>query len=127
MSDRLPDEATIRDVIPRLRDAEDYLCGVLRRMHEWLKTHQCESVFVSIGVMGKGVHPNYRLSRLFRDSGFIDQADAYEGRTHALFERQARNLFNETWSGTWTSQEEVLALLGEVRTSKRMRVKRVLT
>ena len=113
----LPHDATIRSVRERLRDPEDYLCGVLRRRQEWRNTNAGQDSYVTIGVMGGGRYPNYRLtSPLDGDWGFVK---GYNGRSHKPLHGSVQESNMETWSFSVMTREDVGALLGEVRSVKR--------
>lgn len=113
----LPHDATIRSIRERLRDPEDYLCGVLRRMQEWRNTNAGQDPYVTIGVMGGGRYPNYRLtSPLDGDWGFVR---GYNGRSHLLLHGPVQESNMETWSLSVMTREDVEALLGDVRSVER--------
>ena len=113
----LPFDATVRSVRDLLRGPEDYLCGVLRHMQEWRTTNDGHDPYVSIGIMGGGKYPNYRLSSPLDEDWNL--ARGYSGRSHQSLHGSVTDSNMETWSLSYMTRTDIEALLGEVRSVKR--------
>jgi hypothetical protein len=55
----IPDDSTIEDVSPTLRNAEEFVRRVLENMYACKREHGAAAV--KIGVVGKGIVPNYLI------------------------------------------------------------------
>ena len=133
MSKKLIGTETIRDIIPSLANAEEYVRNVLGHMAAF-KRRQIEPV-VRIGTTGEGIVPHYRIEpyskkvetlddfdvEVARNSllGYIENVAAFNGRSHKKMNWGAFNIRGEHWSSGTMNFVEVQSLLGELRFGRR--------
>jgi hypothetical protein len=101
-------DATISDVLHRLKNPKDYVRGILRNI---LK-HKNNGILpvVRIGITGKGLSPYYRI-----DCG--DQSfGAFNGASHKPFKNI--ELHEDTWSSKQMTFEQVQAQMGQLNNWK---------
>jgi hypothetical protein len=106
----IPNDATIHDVMPTLNNPENYVRGVLSRLHECKQARGNASV--RIGTTGQGLIPYYRV--VYIDGAGKEQIfGAYYGDNHAAFDTFKAP--NSTWSTGSMTYDEVQQLLGKIR------------
>jgi hypothetical protein len=115
--------ATLADVVDRLKSPEEYVRGVLGNLFD----HKTEGgAVVRIGVMGRGLIPHYRLDRISPGFSLSDETPppsfsvigAFNGRNHKplVDESEAADiLHDEHWSAGFMTLDEVRALIGVIR------------
>ena len=107
-------DATIRSLMPTLRNPEDYLCGVLRNMQAWARRRGREG-FVTLGVTGKGIAPHYRIDFTWGGATPDWVGEAYDGTSHHRLPYTVSVVKDDTWSIAFMAHAEVRTLLGEHR------------
>ena len=112
----LPDHATIATVLNQLRRPEDYLCGVLLKLHAWRTASGGQDPYVTIGIMGDGKYPNYKLEGSL-DVGWRP-TQGFNGRSHTKLDGVGEADV-DTWSTNLMTRAEVEALLGGLRSVRR--------
>lgn len=112
----LPTDATIATVRDRLRRPEDYLCGVLLKMQAWRTASGGQDPYVTIGIMGDGKYPNYKLLGPFE--GDWHPTRGFNGRSHTKLDGVGETEV-DTWSTNLMTRAEVEMLLGDIRSVKR--------
>jgi hypothetical protein len=110
--------ASLTECIEILPEPEPYLYGMLKSMVSCKRVHG--TVFVRIGITGKGIEPNYLITSNRSDfDGFPDGAPefivAYNGRTHEPFNWSGDDLRTQSWSREPSDGPEVVALLQKVK------------
>jgi hypothetical protein len=55
----IPDDSTIADVAPTLRNPEEFVRRVLENLHGCKREHGAAAI--RIGVVGRGIAPNYLI------------------------------------------------------------------
>ncbi len=103
----LASDATIRDVLETLGDADGYVSNVRRKMSK--AGGEADEVTVRIGIIGKGMYPAYKIELV--ESG--RPAVAYGGQNHSPFTDV--ELTEENWSSEVMSLASVTELLKEMR------------
>ncbi|MER9937122.1 hypothetical protein [Mesorhizobium sp. M0088] len=119
---KLPENATVLDVVRTLDEPRKYVLGVFNNMHDYKRRHG--SVYVRIGITGRGMMPNYRLEPTNDSMGFLTDIvqggdvarhfEAYHGRNHEQLDWGQRELKGPHWSGSYLSHEALLKLLEEL-------------
>ena len=117
---KLPEAATVKDILSSLQDSEEYVRGVLGNMISFKRTH-AEPV-VRIGTTGRGIVPHYRIepagstgSPGDRFQEFIDHMVAFSGRNHRAMAWDALDVRDEHWSTGAMTYDEIIGLIGELR------------
>ena len=102
----IPVDATIRDVLPTLTNADEFVRVVLGHMSECRMQHL--NAFVRIGVTGQGKVPSHII--VYDDAS--DQEHLFKGWSESTpFEEP--NFRGDNWSRTRMSWDEVRTLRGE--------------
>jgi hypothetical protein len=101
--------------MPTLSNPENYVAGVLSRLHECKSKHGNASV--RIGTTGQGLIPYYRIVFTNIDGHSESIFGAYYGDNHNAFKTSESP--NNTWSSTAMTFDEVQQLLGKIRGWKR--------
>lgn len=115
----IPPDSTIRDIVPTLHGATEYVRAVFGNMADFQKEHG--GAYVRIGTTGRGRVPNYRLQFAYSEvTDFVVGEDekyfsAFSGRTHRKLEWGSKELQSESWSTRVMNFAEVGTLLGELR------------
>lgn len=119
--------ATVADVVDRLKSPEDYVRGVLGNLFD----HKAEGgAVVRIGMMGRGLIPHYRLDRMSPGFSLSDEPPtpvfsvigAFNGRNHKplVGELEAADILrDEHWSRGFMTLDEVQTLIGVIRGARR--------
>jgi len=125
---KIPQDAIVSDIYSGLDDKDQFLRNLYHNMCEYRKVHG--SVFVTIGISGRGHYPNYRLSpdeetrklemdNLFASFGEGKQNPAiqspesnriYDGKNHKVIEHQyatAGKIGNARWSSKSSGFDEI--------------------
>jgi hypothetical protein len=123
-STKLPAETTIGDVVSSLDDPIAYVRGVLENMTACRRKHG--SATVSIGLMGTGKAPHYRVAPQNFILDVVEGKDlsayfvAHHGRSHQEMTDWGSDELRVThWSRGSMTYEQVQGLLGELRGFKR--------
>jgi len=127
MTSKLPDDATVAEVLPTLRNPEDYLRGMLENMMLCKREHGGASV--RIGTTGLGITPHYRvepdkdyLDVVLKDGGDISPYFvAYHGSNHKRLDWGFDELQTSNWSAKLMTLNEIQVLLGNLRGFRRKR------
>ena len=112
MAGSLPKDATLRSILPRLSDADDFVCQAYGVLHSAAKEHG--DVVMRLGVTGTGKLPNYRV-----DSTSGQPLTAIDGNFHGPWPDGVDFTAPTNWSSATMSKREVEELLGEIRRFKR--------
>ena len=126
--EHIPKDATINDVVEKMRRPDEYVRQLLGHMHK-LKS-ESPNLVVRIGVTGRGVAPHYRIDRrsvgtaIFGDGPMIEFTPlaAFHGSSHEPLVPEGEEpdiLREEHWSTAHMTFEEVQALLGRLRAARR--------
>ena len=121
-------DATIADIVDKLREPEEYVRRALGNFHDVLM--QEPTAKIKIGVTGNGAYPNYKIDRLtpppdddpvrkalFPD-GIMRSERVFNGRTHRLLV-DPEKVRRENWSLRSMTFNELQTLLGQIRKVKR--------
>ena len=111
---KLERDATIETVISTLRKPEDYVCGVLEKLHACRKDYGTAAV--RIGITGRGVAPYYRIVH-GAQAGSPDRDDQIYGAfydNHRPLEAQTSSEMNGHWSSRFMTLEDVQDLRGRL-------------
>jgi hypothetical protein len=100
---KIPANATIRDVLPSLKDKRGYVATVRHQMSKAQKEHG--PVKVRVGITGNGTLPSFRIDRT--DAAPI----AFDGHYHPFTDVQ---LSEENWSTESMTFQEIDDLLREI-------------
>jgi hypothetical protein len=135
LSRKLSGTETIRDILPSLANAEEYVRNVLGHMASF-KRRQVDPV-VRIGSTGEGIVPHYRIEPNSKKietlddfdaetvandfSSYVEHMAAFNGRSHKKMDWGAFNIRGEHWSSGAMNFVEVQSLLGELRSGKKNR------
>ncbi len=115
MSEAIPRDATIREVLSTLKSPDAYVAGVFGKVNECRRAHG--NAAVRIGVTGKGLMPYYRV--IFdAEQGEPDINDRIFGAyfdNHTPLEWTTAESSNALWSSRFMTYDEVRALLAEIR------------
>ena len=131
---KLPENATISDVLGLLENAEEFVRGALGNMTAFKKKHG--SAFVRIGVTGIGAFPHYRVEPAGSADDFLKDFiagdknlerhfTAYHGRNHKQLDWGVAELRGEHWSTGIMNYDAIQHLLGELRGFKAKKQKRL--
>ena len=130
---KIPSDATIEDVISTLKDAEEYVRGVLGNMHRAKKELGSGEVRVRIGTTGQGITPHYQVETIpnltdedlakilsFAATSPDDSDDekyfpAYHGSAHTLLDWDLTQIQYANWSSKYLAFNQVENLLGVLR------------
>jgi hypothetical protein len=122
----LAPDATIADIVSKLRESEEYVRRALGNFHALLKEPTAQ---ITVGVTGNGAYPNYKIDPPFLAGddplakellssepvyGVIAPTRVFNGRTHHLLIDPER-VRNEHWSRRSMTFIELQTLLGEIR------------
>jgi hypothetical protein len=110
----IPDDSTISDVVSTLKNPELFVRGVLENMYACRREYPGETITVSIGVVGKGIVPNYFIEH---SEGPFPVFGIFNGRSHKTFveEEDAKS----SWSRKTMTLDEVAQLIGQLRKDKK--------
>lgn len=115
MTENLPADTTVADVVATLDRPEHYVCGVLEKLYECKKLNG--NARVKIGTSGRGLRPYYRIVydcpageavyNTFFDNhrSFAEEGQPVEG--------------GQRWSSRSMTLEEVAVLRGSLRSPHR--------
>jgi hypothetical protein len=108
----IPDDSTLEDVVPTLRDAEKLVRGVLENMYVCKREHG--GALASIGVVGRGIVPNYLIEFALDPFSVFG---AFNGRSHKLLVDE--DALKPNWSKKRMTLDQVSAVLGSIRDAKK--------
>ena len=109
MPSKLPSNATVRDVLNTLGNADRFVSSVYGVMHRATKVHG--PVVMRLGITGIGRIPNYRLEQVSSGEPVV----ALDGATHEPWPDGVDFTGMDNWSSATMSTVQVRDLLGEIR------------
>jgi len=113
-------DATIDDLVESLDDPEDYVRRALDNLHA--EARKEPNSRLTIGIMGYGVYPNYKIDTPIDlkklDMQYMAPSKIFSGRTHQELV-DLSSVRDERWSAASTSLVELQALLGNLRKRKK--------
>jgi hypothetical protein len=112
MADHIPlaRDATLRDVVPTLNDAVNFVADAYRVINRHERMHGPVILRLGVSRISKGKRPNYRIDA----AQTKEPIEAIDGNNHKPWPDGTSNLTND-WSTKWLTHAEVRALLGELR------------
>jgi hypothetical protein len=104
-SQNIPSDSTVRSIVDRLADKEEYVRGAFGNLSRNVKEHG--SACLRLGVMGEGQYPHYRIESPNREP------ECYDSRNHKeVFQHDL--LRDENWSTETTTLDDLRSLFAEI-------------
>ncbi len=113
MTNTLPDDATLRDLLATLDNKDAFVSQVFGVAHHASKEHG--DIVIRLGVTGTGKVPNYRIEDATSGMPII----AINGANHQPWPEGEEFSAPNNWSRATMTKAQIEELLGEIRNFKR--------